>query len=48
MSFWEERAAEQIGERLGLSAGNVRVIRHRALALLARCLQQHSPEGDAT
>lgn len=40
MSFWEERAAEEIGERLGLSAGNVRVIRHRALAQLAECLER--------
>ncbi|MEY2933130.1 MAG: hypothetical protein RL033_3879 [Pseudomonadota bacterium] len=39
LSFWEERAAEEIGERLGLSAGNVRVIRHRALAQLAQCLE---------
>lgn len=40
MSFWEERTAEEIGERLGASAGNVRVIRHRALAQLAECLQR--------
>lgn len=38
MSFWEDRLAEEIGERLGLSAGNVRVIRHRALARLMVCM----------
>ena len=39
MSFWEDHSAEQIGERIGASAGNVRVIRHRALAKLASCMQ---------
>lgn len=38
MSFTEDRSAEEIGTRLGLTAGNVRVIRHRALARLAICL----------
>jgi RNA polymerase sigma-70 factor, ECF subfamily len=35
MSFMEDRPAEDIAERLGLSTGNVRVIRCRALAKLA-------------
>jgi RNA polymerase sigma-70 factor (ECF subfamily) len=35
MSFFEDRSADDIGIRLGLTAGNVRVIRHRALAKLA-------------
>lgn len=39
MSFWEDQSAEAIGERVGASAGNVRVIRHRALAKLQSCLQ---------
>ena len=39
MSFWEDQSAEEIGERVGASAGNVRVIRHRALAKLQSCLQ---------
>ena len=43
MSFMEDQTAETIGERLGLSAGNVRVIRHRALAKLAGCL--HAEEA---
>ena len=38
MSFWEDRPADEIGARLGLSAGNVRVIRHRAVARLATCM----------
>jgi RNA polymerase sigma-70 factor (ECF subfamily) len=35
MSFFEDRSADEIASRLGVSAGNVRVIRHRALAKLA-------------
>lgn len=35
MSFFEDRSADEIAGRLGLTAGNVRVIRHRALAKLA-------------
>jgi RNA polymerase sigma-70 factor, ECF subfamily len=38
MSFMEDRAAEEIGRRLELSAGNVRVIRCRALAKVATCM----------
>jgi len=38
MSFWEDRVAEEIGARLGISAGNVRVLRHRALAKLVVCM----------
>jgi RNA polymerase sigma-70 factor, ECF subfamily len=38
MSFMEDRAAEDIGGRLELSAGNVRVIRCRALAKVATCM----------
>lgn len=38
MSFLEDRAADEIGARLGLSPGNVRVIRCRALGKLASCM----------
>lgn len=38
MSFWEDRDAQAIGARIGASAGNVRVIRHRAVARLAGCM----------
>jgi len=38
MSFLEDQAADEIGTRLGLSSGNVRLIRHRALAKLTECV----------
>ena len=38
LSFNEERPAEDVAGALGTSAGNVRVIRHRAVAALRRCL----------
>jgi RNA polymerase sigma-70 factor (ECF subfamily) len=38
MSFGEDRPAHEIADLLGLTAGNVRVIRHRALAGLQACL----------
>ncbi|HEY6562831.1 MAG TPA: sigma-70 family RNA polymerase sigma factor [Polyangiaceae bacterium] len=40
MSFMEERSADEIAERLSLSAGNVRVIRHRAIARLHACIER--------
>jgi RNA polymerase sigma-70 factor (ECF subfamily) len=42
MSFLEDREPEEISTRLDLSLGNIRVIRHRALAKLSICL---NPEG---
>lgn len=38
MSFLEDRAADEIAGRLELSAGNVRVLRCRALAKVAACM----------
>lgn len=38
LSFGAEQTAQEIGEATGLSAGNVRVIRHRAVARLSRCM----------
>ena len=38
MSFWEDRGADDIGDRLGVSPGNVRVLRHRALGKLVGCM----------
>jgi RNA polymerase sigma-70 factor (ECF subfamily) len=38
LSFQAESAAEEIARRLDTTAGNVRVLRHRALAQLRRCL----------
>jgi RNA polymerase sigma-70 factor (ECF subfamily) len=42
LSFYAERDADAIGAELGLSAGNVRVVRHRALVRLRACM-----EGDS-
>jgi RNA polymerase sigma-70 factor (ECF subfamily) len=39
LAFRDERTAEEIGAALGISAGNARVIRHRALAALRDCLE---------
>jgi RNA polymerase sigma-70 factor (ECF subfamily) len=38
MSFYDDQPSETVGERLGLSAGNVRVIRHRGIDKLRRCV----------
>lgn len=42
-TFVDERAADDIGRSLGVSAGNVRVIRHRALAALQTCMEGGHP-----
>jgi RNA polymerase sigma-70 factor (ECF subfamily) len=39
MSFHEERPAADVGTLLGLSAANVRVIRHRGIAHLRACVE---------
>lgn len=38
-TFVEDRDADEIGSAMRLSAGNVRVIRHRALARLQACVE---------
>lgn len=38
LSFYEEETAEKVGDTLRLSAGNVRVIRHRAMERLRACV----------
>jgi RNA polymerase sigma-70 factor (ECF subfamily) len=38
-TFVDERDADDVGRSMGLSAGNVRVIRHRALAHLHDCME---------
>lgn len=40
LSFYRERTAEQIAEALATTAGNVRVVRHRSIAQLRRCVEQ--------
>jgi RNA polymerase sigma-70 factor (ECF subfamily) len=44
-SFYEERSAEEIARKLDTTAGNVRVIRHRAMASLRRCLDGAGAAG---
>jgi RNA polymerase sigma-70 factor (ECF subfamily) len=39
MTFFVERTTDEIVDDLAISAGNVRVIRHRALARLRACLE---------
>lgn len=39
MTFQQDRPAEAIAEALGLSTGNVRVLRHRTLARLHACIE---------
>ncbi len=38
LSFYEEQPADAVAGALGLSAGNVRVIRHRSIGRLRECL----------
>jgi RNA polymerase sigma-70 factor (ECF subfamily) len=38
MTFYDEQPSEAVGMQLGLSAGNVRVIRHRGIDKLRRCV----------
>jgi RNA polymerase sigma-70 factor, ECF subfamily len=38
LSFYEDEPADKVGASLGLSAGNVRVIRHRAMERLRECV----------
>src|SRR5689334_4918690 len=38
LSFYEEQPAEEVGIAMGLSEGNVRVIRHRAMQRLRDCV----------
>lgn len=38
MTFYDDQPSDAVGEQLGLSAGNVRVIRHRGIDRLRRCV----------
>ncbi len=42
MCFHDEATADEIGAHLGTTAGNVRVLRHRAIAQLRRCLDRRA------
>ncbi|MGE0867426.1 MAG: RNA polymerase sigma factor [Kofleriaceae bacterium] len=39
LTFQEDRSADEIAEAIATSAGNVRVIRHRAMVALHRCVE---------
>ena len=39
MTFYDDRPADAVASELGLSAGNVRVIRHRGLERLRGCME---------
>jgi RNA polymerase sigma-70 factor (ECF subfamily) len=47
MSFFADKAADEVGVALALSAGNVRVIRHRALGRLRDCMGPRLRGDDA-
>jgi RNA polymerase sigma-70 factor, ECF subfamily len=38
LTFYDDASSEDVGAQLGLSAGNVRVIRHRGIDKLRRCV----------
>jgi RNA polymerase sigma-70 factor (ECF subfamily) len=40
MTFYDDRNAEELGGQLGLTPGNVRVIRHRGIERLRDCVQK--------
>jgi RNA polymerase sigma-70 factor, ECF subfamily len=42
-TYLEDRDADEIGQALQLTPGNVRVIRHRALARLQACVEGSTP-----
>jgi len=46
-SFFEERSADEIAQALETTAGNVRVVRHRAIASLRRCIDGARDPDDA-
>jgi RNA polymerase sigma-70 factor (ECF subfamily) len=39
MTFMEDRGTDEVAKRMGLTEGNVRVVRHRALAKLHDCME---------
>jgi RNA polymerase sigma-70 factor (ECF subfamily) len=43
MSFYDDRPADEVGAALGISAGNVRVIRHRGIERLRLCIESKEP-----
>lgn len=43
MTFYDDRPADEVGMALGISAGNVRVIRHRGIEKLRLCIDAKEP-----
>ena len=44
LSFFADKQADEVGAELAISGGNVRVIRHRALARLRKCIGAEEDE----
>jgi RNA polymerase sigma-70 factor (ECF subfamily) len=38
LAFFADKSSDEVAKELGLSPGNVRVIRHRALGRLRSCM----------
>ncbi len=45
LTFYDDRSADAVAAELGLSAGNVRVIRHRGLERLRGCVEAAGDEA---
>ncbi len=45
LTFMHDRSAQEIGETLGATAGNVRVVRHRAIVALRQCIDARREEA---
>jgi RNA polymerase sigma-70 factor (ECF subfamily) len=43
LTFYAERPSTEIAEKMGMSAGAVRVARHRAVAAMRDCLEATRP-----
>ena len=44
-TFFADKSSDEVAKELGLAAGNVRVIRHRALARLRACMEGARHDG---
>jgi len=42
LTFFADKSGDEVATELGLTAGNVRVIRHRALARLRACMDREA------
>jgi RNA polymerase sigma-70 factor (ECF subfamily) len=41
LTFYAEKTAPEVGQELGITEGNVRVIRHRTIQRLRTCVTSH-------